>query len=145
MEENVVEKSRSIHAVFAWLWLVAGADLLWDNSIADWLVAGGWCWFSMREQYCWLVGWQAKWTERIKNIGGVEDPEGLKDSPQVNLERKHLTSHVLGDMVKNTHEARGLWFEAYKLYAYFAWKLRMRVGLRIVWNNFFYDFLTSYL
>ena len=27
-------------AVFAWLWLVAGADLLWENSTADWLVAG---------------------------------------------------------------------------------------------------------
>jgi len=41
MEENVVEKSRSIHAVFAWLWLVAGADLLWENNIADWLVVAG--------------------------------------------------------------------------------------------------------
>ena len=27
-------------AVFAWLWLMAGADLLWENSNADWLVAG---------------------------------------------------------------------------------------------------------
>ena len=45
------------NAVFAWLWLMAGTDLLWENSTADWLVTGGWCWFSMREQYCWLVGW----------------------------------------------------------------------------------------
>jgi hypothetical protein len=24
-----------------------------------WLVAGGWCWFVLREEYCWLVvgGW----------------------------------------------------------------------------------------
>jgi hypothetical protein len=24
-----------------------------------WLVAGGWCWFVLREKYCWLVagGW----------------------------------------------------------------------------------------
>ena len=28
-------------------------------------VAGGWCWFSMREQYYWLVDWQAKRTERV--------------------------------------------------------------------------------
>ena len=46
-------------------WAVAGANLLRENSTADWLVAGGWCWFSMREQYCWLVGWQAKQTDRI--------------------------------------------------------------------------------
>ena len=31
------------HTVFAWLWLVAGIDLLRENSTADWLVAGGWC------------------------------------------------------------------------------------------------------
>jgi len=42
-------------AVFAWLWLVVGANLLWENNTANWLVAGGWCWFSMREQYCWLT------------------------------------------------------------------------------------------
>ena len=29
---------------------------------ADWLVADSWCWFSMKEQYCWLVGWQTKRT-----------------------------------------------------------------------------------
>jgi len=55
----------NIIAVFVWLWLMAGADLLWENNTADWLVAGGWCWFSMKEQYCWLVGWQAKRTQRM--------------------------------------------------------------------------------
>ena len=29
--------------MFAWLWLMAGVDLLCENSTADWLVAGGWC------------------------------------------------------------------------------------------------------
>ena len=29
--------------VFAWLWLMAGADLLRENSTTDWLVAGAWC------------------------------------------------------------------------------------------------------
>ena len=38
-----------MYVVFAWLWLVVGADLLWENITADWLVAGAWCWFSMRE------------------------------------------------------------------------------------------------
>jgi len=30
------------------LWLVAGTAGGW------WLVAGGWCWFGVREKYCWL-------------------------------------------------------------------------------------------
>jgi len=28
-------------ALFDWLWLVAGADLLSEKNTADWLVAGG--------------------------------------------------------------------------------------------------------
>jgi hypothetical protein len=29
------------------------------GSLFGWLVADGWCWFVLREQYCWLVagGW----------------------------------------------------------------------------------------
>jgi hypothetical protein len=29
------------------------------NSMFGWLVADGWCWFILREEYCWLVagGW----------------------------------------------------------------------------------------
>jgi hypothetical protein len=31
----------------------------WSNySLFGWLVAGAWCWFVLREEYCWLVaGW----------------------------------------------------------------------------------------
>jgi hypothetical protein len=25
------------------------------NSLFGWLVADGWCWFVLREKYCWLV------------------------------------------------------------------------------------------
>jgi hypothetical protein len=30
-----------------------------DVSLFGWLVADGWCWFVLREEYCWLVagGW----------------------------------------------------------------------------------------
>jgi len=48
--------------LFAWLWLVADANLLWAKSTADWLVAGSWCWFGVRENHCLLIGWQAKRT-----------------------------------------------------------------------------------
>jgi hypothetical protein len=29
------------------------------NSLFGWLVADGWCWFVLREEYCWLIadGW----------------------------------------------------------------------------------------
>jgi hypothetical protein len=29
------------------------------SVLFGWLVAGGWCWFVLREEYCWLVtgGW----------------------------------------------------------------------------------------
>jgi hypothetical protein len=29
------------------------------NSLFGWLVADDWCWFVLREEYCWLVagGW----------------------------------------------------------------------------------------
>jgi hypothetical protein len=29
------------------------------SSLFGWLVADGWCWFVVREEYCWLVagGW----------------------------------------------------------------------------------------
>jgi hypothetical protein len=25
------------------------------SSVFVWLVADGWCWFALREKYCWLV------------------------------------------------------------------------------------------
>jgi hypothetical protein len=30
-------------------------------SLFGWLMADGWCWFALREEYCWLVasGWFA--------------------------------------------------------------------------------------
>jgi hypothetical protein len=30
-----------------------------SDGLFGWLVAGGWCWFILREEYCWLVadGW----------------------------------------------------------------------------------------
>jgi hypothetical protein len=31
------------------------AKALQTNSLFGWLVADGWCWFVLREEYCWLV------------------------------------------------------------------------------------------
>jgi hypothetical protein len=40
------------------LWRALGdAELarLHSDSLFGWLVADGWCWFVLREEYCWLV------------------------------------------------------------------------------------------
>ena len=39
---HVVWQGKDI-TLFAWLWLVAGANLLREKNIAGWLAAGGWC------------------------------------------------------------------------------------------------------
>jgi hypothetical protein len=36
--------------------LASGACLAWRRfSLFSWLVADDWCWFVLREEYCWLV------------------------------------------------------------------------------------------
>jgi hypothetical protein len=30
-------------------------NIPWLDSLFVWLVADGWCWFVLRENYCWLV------------------------------------------------------------------------------------------
>jgi hypothetical protein len=39
--------------------LKAHRTLFVRRSLFGWLVADGWCWFVLREEYCWLVagGW----------------------------------------------------------------------------------------
>ena len=44
---------------------MAGADLLWENSTIDWLVAGDWCWFS-KNTADWLAD---KPSEHIEHAG----------------------------------------------------------------------------
>jgi hypothetical protein len=41
------------------LWSVCKLHYLRTCSLFGWLVADGWCWFVLREEYCWLVagGW----------------------------------------------------------------------------------------
>jgi hypothetical protein len=51
-------------------------------SLFGWLVAGGWCWFVLREKYCWLVvgGWfvlreKYRWLVEAKRTGRGEKEE----------------------------------------------------------------------
>jgi hypothetical protein len=34
---------------------VTGATSGYLAGVFGWLVADGWCWFVLREEYCWLV------------------------------------------------------------------------------------------
>jgi hypothetical protein len=46
------ENKKWQHLMMINLWLLI-------HSLFGWLVADGWCWFVLREEYCWLVasGW----------------------------------------------------------------------------------------
>jgi hypothetical protein len=35
-----------------------------DKGLFGWLVADGWCWFVLREEYCWLVAAGCWWLIR---------------------------------------------------------------------------------
>jgi hypothetical protein len=35
-----------------------------NNILFGWLVADGWCWFVLREEYCWLVAAGCWWLIR---------------------------------------------------------------------------------
>jgi hypothetical protein len=35
-----------------------------ELSLFGWLVADGWCWFVLREEYCWLVAAGCWWLIR---------------------------------------------------------------------------------
>jgi hypothetical protein len=43
-------------------------------SLFGWLVADGWCWFVLREEYCWLVAagcwWLVRSERKILLAGG---------------------------------------------------------------------------
>jgi hypothetical protein len=56
--------THQAHAEFTFLplpppsWLNTN-HILVISSLFGWLVIDGWCWFVLREEYCWLVagGW----------------------------------------------------------------------------------------
>jgi hypothetical protein len=50
----------NVGAIFAWV-LAEHQEL---NSLFGWLVADGWCWFVLREEYCWLVAAGCWWLIR---------------------------------------------------------------------------------
>jgi hypothetical protein len=39
---------------------------IYSRSLFGWLVADDWCWFVLREEYCWLVAAGCWWLVRSK-------------------------------------------------------------------------------
>jgi hypothetical protein len=63
---NLVRDLLSMHRVFINIFskhspqqISHGSVSITTSSLFGWLVADGWCWFVLREEYCWLVagGW----------------------------------------------------------------------------------------
>jgi hypothetical protein len=47
-----MRSTRDTSDFFQAILLNLGRDVF---SLFGWLVADGWCWFLLREEYCWLV------------------------------------------------------------------------------------------
>jgi hypothetical protein len=65
------------------------------NSLFGWLVADGWCWFVLREEYCWLVagGWFVVREKYCWLVADKPSEQGEKSYPTILV----LTLQVLGN------------------------------------------------
>jgi hypothetical protein len=59
------------------------------NSLFGWLVADGWCWFVLREEYCWLVagGW---FVLREKYCWLVADKPSEQGESQIGKQQREI-------------------------------------------------------
>jgi hypothetical protein len=51
-----VWSDAALHAYHSCIEALTRRDATRSGARAVWLVADGWCWFILREKYCWLVG-----------------------------------------------------------------------------------------
>jgi hypothetical protein len=61
---------------------VGGGSMAWVdlwNGIIGWMVADGWCWFVLREEYCWLVagGWFVMREKYCWLVAGKPSEQGV--------------------------------------------------------------------
>jgi len=57
---HVEQHIKAIIAAGGWCWFVVRENYCW--------LAGGWCWFGVREKYCWLAGEVVSKTECNFNL-----------------------------------------------------------------------------
>jgi hypothetical protein len=65
-----------------------------NPSLFGWLVADGWCWFVLREKYCWLVagGWFVLREKYCWLVADKTNEQG--NSNRLNTCYKLLITHV---------------------------------------------------
>jgi hypothetical protein len=56
-----------------------------NSGLFGWLVADSWCWFVLREEYCWLVAGQPISGEENGAIGTARRPDSTKKEPRARL------------------------------------------------------------
>jgi hypothetical protein len=69
---------------------------LFGLSLFGWLVADGWCWFVLREKYCWLVagGWFVLREKYCWLVADKPNEQGKICSNRLNTCYKLLITHV---------------------------------------------------
>jgi hypothetical protein len=65
-------------------------------SLFGWLVADGWCWFLLREEYCWLVasGWFVVREKYCWLVADKPNEQGDMNMDMTPRKRKGTTSPV---------------------------------------------------
>jgi hypothetical protein len=82
-----------------------------SNSLFVWLVADGWCWFVLREKYCWLVvgGWFVLREKYCWLVADKPNEQGqLKCPLRRNVRSSNIHSHDAGPK-HTTHKQSSIW------------------------------------
>jgi hypothetical protein len=59
------------------------------NSLFGWLVADGWCWFVLREEYCWLIagGWFVLREKYSRLVADKPSEQGPSVRPNIHYQK----------------------------------------------------------
>jgi hypothetical protein len=73
-------------------------------SLFVWLVADSWCWFVLREKYCWLVagGW---FVLREKYCWLVADKPSEQGAGEDSIEKSTVKSTISVHLARSPHES----------------------------------------
>jgi hypothetical protein len=73
-------------------------------TLFGWLVADGWCWFVLREEYCWLVagGWfdvREKYSWLVADKPSEQGPYLSTDRAYTNIKRKKSSASTRSESI----------------------------------------------
>ena len=90
---RVMLKNGSVFALFAVLELVAG--VVWEKNTVGWLVAGSWCWSSVREKHCWAGGCWSYRTEWVCVLRASPDRYSIWENEEDFFKNVHVPHYCL--------------------------------------------------